>query len=71
VGEAWNAADEAAIEEITEAGIEIYDAPEPLLAEIRSRAETYEQEWSASIAEDGFDGEAALEAMRGQTGVAF
>jgi TRAP-type C4-dicarboxylate transport system substrate-binding protein len=71
VGEAWNAADEAAIEKIEEAGIEIYTAPDPLLEEIRSRAATYEQEWSEMIAEDGYDGGAALEAMRGQTGVAF
>ncbi|RDC71839.1 ABC transporter substrate-binding protein [Rhodovulum sp. 12E13] len=71
VGEAWNAADEAALEEIREAGIEIHDAPAPLLDQIRSRAATYEQQWADMIAEDGFDGTAALEAMRGQTGVAF
>ena len=71
VGEAWNAADEAALEEIREAGIEIHDAPEALLDDIKARAATYEQEWADMIAEDGFDGTAALEAMRGQTGVAF
>ncbi|MEE4120859.1 MAG: TRAP transporter substrate-binding protein [Paracoccaceae bacterium] len=71
VGEAWNAADEAALEEIREAGIEIHDAPEPLLDDIKARAATYEQQWADMIEEDGFDGTAALEAMRGQTGVAF
>ena len=71
VGQAWNDADEAAIGEIEEAGIEIYDAPEPLLEEIKSRAATYEAEWAEQIAEDGYGGEAALEAMRGRTGVAF
>ena len=71
VGEAWNGADEAAIKKIEAAGIEIYDAPAPLLEEIKSRAAKYEQQWSDAIAEDGFDGQAALDAMRGQTGVAF
>jgi TRAP-type C4-dicarboxylate transport system substrate-binding protein len=71
VGEAWNSADAAALEAIAEAGIEISDAPQPLLEEIKAKAATYETEWSASIAEDGHDGEAALAEMRTQTGVSF
>lgn len=71
VGAAWNGADEAALVKIAEAGIEISDAPAPLLAEIKAAAATYEQAWADAIAEDGFDGAAALEAMRGRTGVAF
>ena len=71
VGAAWNAADEAALEEIRAAGIEIHDAPAPLLEEIKSVAATYEQDWADAIAGDGFDGTAALAEMRAQTGVAF
>ena len=71
VGAAWNAADEAAVEKITAAGIEIYDAPAPLLEEIKSNAAGFEKAWADSIAADGFDGIAALEALRAETGVAF
>ena len=71
VGAAWNAADEAAIEKITATGIEIYDAPAPLLEEIKSKAGGFEKTWADSIAADGFDGVAALEALRAETGVAF
>jgi TRAP-type C4-dicarboxylate transport system substrate-binding protein len=71
VGEAWNAADEAALEEIKDAGIEISDAPQPVLEEIKSIASDYEQQWADSIADDGFDGTAALEEMRAKTGVSY
>ena len=71
VGEAWNGADAAAIEVIKGAGIEIYDAPQPLVEEIKSYAEGYEAAWADAIAADGFDGRAALAEMRAQTGVAY
>jgi TRAP-type C4-dicarboxylate transport system substrate-binding protein len=71
VGEAWNAADEAALQEIKDAGIEISDAPQPVLEEIKSIASDYEQQWADSIADDGFDGTAALEEMRAKTGVSY
>ncbi len=71
VGQAWNAADTSAIEAITAAGIEIAPAPDALLAEIREIAEGYEAAWAEAIAEDGYDGEAALSAIRAQTGVAY
>ena len=71
VGAAWNDADTAAIEKIEAAGIEIYDAPAPLLEEIKAKAAEFEKGWSDSIAADGFDGEAALQALRAETGVAF
>ncbi|MFV0361216.1 TRAP transporter substrate-binding protein [Tropicimonas sp.] len=71
VGAAWNDADAAAIEKIDAAGIEIYDAPGPLLDEIRSKAAAHEQVWAEAIAEDGFDGTAALETLRARTGVSY
>lgn len=71
VGAAWNAADEAALDKIAAAGIEISEAPEGLLDTIRQAASAHEQSWSDAIAEDGFDGAAALDAMRASSGVAF
>ncbi|RYG90302.1 TRAP transporter substrate-binding protein [Loktanella sp. IMCC34160] len=71
VGAAWNAADEAAIEEIQAEGIEIYDAPAPVLEAIKQAAAAYEQAWIDAIAADGYDGAAALGAFRAQTGVAY
>lgn len=71
VGEAWNAADEAALEKIAAAGIEISEAPEGLLATIKEAAAAHEKTWSEAIAEDGFDGAAALSAMREKSGVSF
>ncbi len=71
VGTAWNNADEAAIDKINAAGIETYDAPGPLLDVIKSKAAVHEQAWTDAIAEDGFDGTAALKALRAQTGVEY
>ncbi|MBK0326121.1 TRAP transporter substrate-binding protein [Rhodobacteraceae bacterium F11138] len=71
VGAAWNAADEKAIEKIKDAGIEIHDAPAPVVDAIKTAAAAHERAWSETITEDGFDGAAALESLRDQTGVAF
>ncbi|RLJ51979.1 TRAP-type C4-dicarboxylate transport system substrate-binding protein [Litoreibacter meonggei] len=71
IGEAWNAADEAAIAKIAEAGIEVSEAPDALLNTIKDAAAVHEKTWSDAIAEDGFDGVAALTAMRKASGVSF
>jgi TRAP-type C4-dicarboxylate transport system substrate-binding protein len=71
VGAAWNAADEAALIAIAEAGIVITDAPAALLEDIKSAAATHEEAWIEAIAEDGFDGAAALTDLRAQTGVEY
>lgn len=71
VGKAWNDADAAAMTVITDAGIELTPAPAPLLEEIKADAAGYEKAWSDAIAEDGYDGTAALAEFRNQTGVAF
>ena len=71
VGAAWNVADENAIAKIKDAGIEIHDAPASVVDAIKSAAMVHEQAWSESVSEDGYDGAAALEALRAQTGVAF
>lgn len=71
VGTAWNGADEKALEAIAEAGIEITDAPAELLESIKSMASAREAAWAEAVAEDGFDGAAALTELRTQTGVEY
>ncbi|MCY1126505.1 TRAP transporter substrate-binding protein [Frigidibacter sp. RF13] len=70
-GIAWNAADEAAKAAINEAGIEVYDAPAPLLEEIKASAAKFEATWAEDVAKDGYDGAAALQALRAETGVEY
>lgn len=71
VGAAWNASDQRALVVIADAGIEISDAPAELLQSIKSLAAKHEAAWAEAIAEDGFDGVAALMELRMQTGVEF
>ena len=66
VGKAWNDADAKALDELEAAGIEIYDAPAPVLDAITGHAEQLEQAWADGLGE-GYDGLAALERMRGMT----
>ena len=69
VGRAWNDADTRAIEAIRAAGIDIYDAPPPMLDAIRSRAREHEARWTARVATRGYDGRAALAALRRGAGM--
>jgi TRAP-type C4-dicarboxylate transport system substrate-binding protein len=71
VGQAWNQADERAIEVLKTAGIEIYDAPPPVLEAIKAEADKLEADWAAKLEEQGYDGEAALEAFRARTSVEY
>lgn len=71
VGAAWNGADERALEAINKAGIEITDAPAALLESIKSMATVREAAWAEAVSEDGFDGTAALNELRAQTGVEY
>lgn len=64
VGQAWNDADAKAIEKIEKAGIEIYDAPAAMLDAIKASAATHESGWIEVVDGQGFDGAAALEAIR-------
>lgn len=68
VGRAWNAADARAIEAIRAAGIDIYDAPPPMLDAIRSLAREHEARWTTRVGARGHDGRAALAALRRATG---
>ncbi len=71
IGQAWNDADAAALEKIAAAGIEISEAPDGLLTTIKDAAAVHEKAWADAIAEDGYDGAAALSAMRSASGVSF
>lgn len=69
VGAAWNDADEKALVAINKAGIEIYDAPAPVLEDIKTSAAKHEAAWAEQIGGDGYDGAAALADLRAQAGV--
>lgn len=68
VGEAWNAAYDLGEEAAAAGGMEVVDAPAEVADAIRARAEELEAAWAATLGE-GYDGEAALEAFRGMTGM--
>lgn len=68
VGQAWIGADTAATAEITDAGIDLAAAPEPVLDALKAAATKLEQDWADSLPE-GYDGVAAIERLRSLTGV--
>ncbi|MAC81616.1 MAG: ABC transporter substrate-binding protein [Rhodobacteraceae bacterium] len=68
VGQAWNDADAAAEEKITEAGIELYPASDEVLEAVKTAASTHEAAWAETLPE-GEDGLAALARFRAMTGV--
>lgn len=68
VGEAWNAADVAAVDKIEAAGIVVHPASDAVLAAIRAQAAALEARWAAGFG-DGRDAAAALTRLRGMTGV--
>lgn len=63
VGQAWNDADAAAVEEIEAAGITLYEAPAPVQDFMRAEAATLEAAWAEGLGED-YDGIAALARLR-------
>lgn len=67
VGQAWNDADAAAIEEIGD-DIEFYDAPAEIVEALKENASALEAKWSESLGEE-YDGAAALAEFRQMTGV--
>ncbi|TDT77145.1 TRAP-type C4-dicarboxylate transport system substrate-binding protein [Litoreibacter halocynthiae] len=71
VGTAWNDADTKALDAIDAAGIEVYDAPDAVLANIKTLAAKHEAAWAEAISGDGYDGVAALADMRKQSGVDY
>ncbi|MEW2915779.1 TRAP transporter substrate-binding protein [Ruegeria sp. ANG10] len=71
VGEAWIGADEKGSAAAEKAGITVYDAPAAVVDAIKSKAADAEVAWSEAISADGYDGAAALQELRKQSGVDF
>lgn len=65
-GEAWNAADTGGLAAMKEAGIEIYDASAEVLDAVNAIAAPLEAAWFEELSGAGYDGKAALSALRKQ-----
>lgn len=71
VGAAWDAADADGKAAAQEDNVNVYDAPAAVLDAIKTFAANSEAAWIDEIAATGFDGSAALEAFRAETGVEY
>ncbi|WP_102224544.1 TRAP transporter substrate-binding protein [Acidimangrovimonas sediminis] len=67
-GEAWNIADDLGVKAAKKAGIEVIDAPAPLVEAIKAKGSVFEDKWAGSL-DKGYDGKAALEKFRKMTGI--
>lgn len=65
-GAVWNAADKGGVDAATAAGITIAPANADVMAAISEYAAFAEAKWAKTLAGQGFDGAAALEAIRAQ-----
>lgn len=65
-GEAWNAADAGGLEDGAAHGVEFHEASEAVLARVQDIASEKEAEWTEAVSAQGFDGAAALSALREQ-----
>ncbi len=68
-GQTWDAADEAGTAFIAEKGIEIYGPSPAVLDAIKRIAASKEKAWADAVKASGFDGTAALAALRSKTGM--
>jgi TRAP-type C4-dicarboxylate transport system substrate-binding protein len=64
-GRLVNADNDAAVEKMREAGVEIIELPEEERAKLVEKGNTYLEEWSAQADAAGLDGQALLEEYRG------
>lgn len=67
-GQTWDAADAAGADFVAESSVQVYDAPDEVLAAIKGFADKHEAAWAEAVAETGFDGTAALVEIRKQAG---
>ncbi len=65
-GKAWDASDATGAEHVAKSDIKVSQAPEGVVSAIKELASGYEAKWSEALKAQGFDGKAALEAMRSQ-----
>ncbi|MEM6713048.1 MAG: TRAP transporter substrate-binding protein [Pseudomonadota bacterium] len=68
-GQVWDAADQAGVDRVAGTDIVVSDAPESIVTAIEGIAQRLEAEWAAAVTDTGYDGEAALSAMREATGI--
>ena len=66
-GQVWDAADQVGLAWAEDSAIEIYDAPESLVSDLRVLAAQQEREWARAVATTGYDGIAALATLRSAT----
>jgi len=71
VGDVWNASDARSRGIIADTDIEVHSANEAVLKAIKDAAAKHEAAWSEALAAQGYDGSAALRAMRKEAGVEF
>ena len=67
-GKVWDAADRSGAEWTAKTDVVVYDAPAGVVSALRELAASHEQEWAKAVAATGYDGTAALAAMRAATG---
>lgn len=65
-GAVWNAADAGGREDGIAHGVEFYEASAPVLARVQEIAAEKEARWAEAVSAQGFDGAAALKALRAQ-----
>jgi TRAP-type C4-dicarboxylate transport system substrate-binding protein len=66
VGRAWDAADQAGLEQTRKAGISIVEAKPEFVAEFRAKSAALEQEWIKAASAKGVDGAKALADFRAE-----
>lgn len=67
-GERWDLADTEGAAFVDTTDVVVYDAPAAVVDAIKDLADGYEADWVAEVEATGFDGAAALAAMRSATG---
>lgn len=65
-GQAWDAADAGGLADAAEHSVNVQTANNSVLARVQEIATVKEAEWAAAVADQGFDGVAALAAIREQ-----
>lgn len=71
VGKAWIAADDAALEKIRAAGIEVIGADPGFVTDLVTHTSALEAAWAKQAEGRGVDGQAALKTFRAATGVSL
>ncbi|MCT4655163.1 MAG: TRAP transporter substrate-binding protein [Cohaesibacter sp.] len=65
-GKVWDAADAKGADFVGKSDIKVSDAPEAVVSSIKDLAAGYEAKWAEAVKAQGFDGMAALGAIRAQ-----